>query len=77
MQFTILSSREFQRNAHKAQKATQNGPVIITHRGRPAHVLLTHDHYMRLVSGKRSLVEALAMPGLDDIEFEIPTRRWT
>ncbi len=43
MTITTRSSREFNRDVSKAKKATVNGPVFITDRGRPAHVLLTMD----------------------------------
>ena len=75
MTITILSSREFQQNASQAQKAARNGPVVITNRGRPSHVLLTYDEYCRLTGGGRSIVEALAMSGLTDIEVEFPRSR--
>ncbi len=75
MTITTLSSREFQQNANQAQKAARKGPVVITNRGRPAHVLMTYDDYRRLAGGGRSLVEALAMPGLADIEVEFPRSR--
>lgn len=39
MTITILSSRQFNQDASKAKKAAQAGPVIITDRSRPAHVL--------------------------------------
>ena len=71
MTITTLSSREFQQNANQAQKAAQNGPVFITNRGRTAHVLLSFEEYQRMTGGRRSLVEALSMPGLADIDLEI------
>lgn len=71
MTITTLSSRSFNQDIGRAKKAAKNGPVFITDRGRPAHVLLSIDDYQRL--GKhRSIVEALAMPGLAEIEFEPP-----
>ncbi|MQT11659.1 type II toxin-antitoxin system prevent-host-death family antitoxin [Segnochrobactrum spirostomi] len=75
MTITTLSSRAFQQNANQAQKATQSGPVFITNRGKPAHVLLSYEDYLRLKGTRRSLVEALSMPGLEDIELEISPSR--
>ena len=72
MAITTLSSREFQQNANQAQKATRSGPVFIMNRGRPAHVLLSYDEYQRITGKRRSIVEALSMPGLEGIELEIP-----
>ena len=67
-----LSSREFNQNTSAAKKAAQSGPVFITDRGRDAYVLLTIEDYQRLCSRGPSIVELLAMPGGDDIEFDPP-----
>ena len=75
MHITTLSSREFNQDTSGAKKAAREGPVFITDRGRPAHVLLTIDEYQRLSGGSESIVEMLAMPGIEDIEFE-PPRAW-
>ena len=40
---TQMSSRQFNQDTSGAEKAFANGPVHITARGRPAHVLLTFD----------------------------------
>lgn len=72
MPITTLSSREFNQDASGAKKAAANGPVFITDRGQPRHVLLSIEEYHRLTQGRRSIIDALAMPGDDDIEFEPP-----
>ncbi|HVT24107.1 MAG TPA: type II toxin-antitoxin system prevent-host-death family antitoxin [Rhizomicrobium sp.] len=72
MATTTLSSREFNQDASKAKKAAQKGPVFITDRGKPAHVLLSIEDYQRLTGGQRKIADALAMPGSEDIEFEPP-----
>jgi hypothetical protein len=46
--------------------------VIITDRGRPAHVLLTFDEYKRITGGHSKIADLLAMPGIEDIDLEIP-----
>jgi prevent-host-death family protein len=74
MAITTLSSREFNQDTSRAKKAAADGPVFITDRGKPAHVLLSIEEYRRITSSKRSLAEALAMPGLSDIELDIPPR---
>ncbi len=71
---TTLSSREFNQDASRAKKAAQNGPVFITDRGRPAHVLLSIEEYRRLTEGCRKISDMLAMPGIEDIELELPQR---
>ncbi len=75
MAITTLSSREFNQDASGAKKAAAKGPVIITDRGRPAHVLLTIEAYQRMKGKQPSLADLLAMPDGEDIELEIPGRR--
>ena len=41
MTITTLSSRELNQDVTRAKKATKAGPVFITDRGKPAHVLLS------------------------------------
>jgi len=72
---TTLSSREFNQDTSRAKKASSRGPVFITDRGKPAHVLLSMEEYQRLSGQRRSLVDALSMPGLADIEFDPPRLR--
>jgi prevent-host-death family protein len=72
MTVTTLTSREFNQDTSRAKKAARRGPVFITDRGRPAHVLLTIEHYRRLSGGNMSLAEALAQPGDADFEFKPP-----
>lgn len=69
---TILTSREFNQDASGAKRAARKGPVIITDRGRPAHVLLTIEAYQKLTQKSASIAELLAMPGVADIPFEAP-----
>lgn len=69
---TTLSSREFNQDTSRAKKAASTGPVFITDRGKPAHVLLSIEEYQRITGGHRKIADALAMPGLADIEFDPP-----
>ena len=41
----------------------------------PAHVLLTIEDCQKLAGGHASIVDLLAMPGTDEIEFEPPGLR--
>lgn len=70
MAITTLSSREFNQDTSRAKKAAQHGPVFITDRGRPAHVLLTIEDYQKLAGGTVSIIDSLAMPGIEEVEFE-------
>ena len=75
MTITTLSSRELNQDVSRAKKATRNGPVFITDRGKPAHVLLSFEDYQRLTKQRRTVADALAMPGIAEIEFEPPRAR--
>ncbi|MDR3158864.1 MAG: type II toxin-antitoxin system prevent-host-death family antitoxin [Zoogloeaceae bacterium] len=75
MTITTLSSREFNQDVTHAKKASRHGPVFITDRGKPAHVLLSIEEYARLTGQRRNLVEALSMQGLSEIDCEIPLAR--
>lgn len=69
---TIVSSRNFNQDTSAAKRETANGPVIITDRGKPAHVLLTFDDYEKLKAHRMTLTEALAQSEEGDFEFDIP-----
>ena len=72
MAITRLSSREFNQDTGKAKRAAKRGPVFITDRGRPSHVLLTAEEYQRITGGQKTIAELLAMPEAAEIEFEPP-----
>ena len=72
MTITTLSSREFNLDTSRAKKAAQQGPVFITDRGEPAHVLLSIEDYRKLTGGPRNIADALAMPGDADFDFDPP-----
>jgi prevent-host-death family protein len=72
MTVTTLTSRQFNQDDSGAKKAAQKGPVFITDRGRPAHVLLTIEDYRRLAGGEMSLAEALAPGDAPDFDFDPP-----
>lgn len=72
MTITTISSREFNQGASEAKRAATRGPVFITDRGRPAHVLMSFEEYQRLTKQRRNIADALAMPGSADVEFEPP-----
>lgn len=75
MTITTLSSREFNQDASRAKKAADAGPVFITDRGRPAHVLLSIEEYQRITGGHRKIADLLAMPGIEDAKLEIAPLR--
>ncbi|TBN48106.1 type II toxin-antitoxin system Phd/YefM family antitoxin [Pseudomonas sp. BGI-2] len=70
MAITTISSREFNQDTSSAKKATRQGPVIITDRGKPAHVLLSIEDYQNLTGSNVNIVDLLVMPEAADIELE-------
>jgi prevent-host-death family protein len=72
MAITRISSREFNQNVSRARRVADSGPVIITDRGKPAYVLLSHDAYRRLASDEPGIRELVDLPGVEDIEFDPP-----
>ena len=72
MSITTISSREFNQDAGGAKRAAEKGPVIITDRGRPSHVLLSFRDYRKLAGAGRSLLDVVAQDQDDDIDFDPP-----
>jgi len=72
MAITRLSSREFNQNTSRAKRAAKRGPVFITDRGRPSHVLLTAEEYEKLIGRQKNIADLLAMSQAAEIEFEPP-----
>jgi len=70
MAITTISSREFNQDISRAKKAALYGPVFITDRGHPAHVLLAIEDYEKIIGTEKNIIELLAMPDADDIAFE-------
>jgi prevent-host-death family protein len=72
MFITTVTSREFNQDVSKIKHASLNGPVFITDRGHPAHVLLSIDDYLKLTKTKENILDLLAMPEVADIDFDVP-----
>jgi PHD/YefM family antitoxin component YafN of YafNO toxin-antitoxin module len=75
MSIVTMTSREFNQATNEAKKAALEGPVFITDRGHPSHVLLNIDEYRRLVGKTTSLAEAMAQYDVSDVDFEPPRVR--
>lgn len=79
---TVMSSRQFNQDTAGAKRAARQGPVFITDRGQPTHVLITKAEFDRLDQEKkaaddqkpfRSLAEALADNRPEaDFDWEAP-----
>jgi prevent-host-death family protein len=74
MSITTLTSREFNQQVNKAKTASAKGPVVITDRGEPSHVLLTFAAYKKLTSKRANIAELLAMPSTTIAEPLLPAR---
>ncbi len=74
MTITTLSSRAFNHDISKAKKAALLGPVFITDRGRPGHVLISFSEYKTLTHEVENIADLLAMPGAAEIELPIAKR---
>lgn len=70
MGMTTINSRTFNQDASGAKRASLDGPVFITDRGKPAHVLLSIEAYRRLTGTKESILDLLADPAAADVSFE-------
>lgn len=72
MRIMTISSCAFDQDTDAARLAAESGPVIITDRGRPSHVLLRFEDYQKLAGAQRSLLDAVAQKEDDDIAFDPP-----
>jgi prevent-host-death family protein len=72
MAITTVTSREFNQDVSRAKKAAGKGPVFITDRGRPAHVLLSIEEYRKITGKHESIVDLLAAPKAAEIDFDPP-----
>lgn len=71
---TILSSREVNQDFGRAKRASSEGPVMITDRGRPSHVLLDIASYRKLTEPNESVIEGLASDDTVELDDYIPNR---
>lgn len=61
MPITTLTSREFSQDTVRAKNAAARGPVIVTDRGTPSHVLLSCERYLAPSGGGADIVSLLGM----------------
>jgi hypothetical protein len=65
-----ITSKDFNQDAGRAKRAATDGPVFITDRGKPAHVLLSIDDYSKLAGIRRNAVELPACRETENFDFE-------
>ncbi|MEQ5776882.1 type II toxin-antitoxin system Phd/YefM family antitoxin [Thalassospira sp. NFXS8] len=73
MEISTFTAREFNQDTSKAKKASHKGPVFITDRGKPAHVLLSIEQYQKILGLAPSIVDLLAMP--ETVEIDLKPQR--
>ena len=65
-----VSSREFNQDVSAAKRASKDGPVYITDRGKPSYVLLTIEDYQSMAGNHQSVTDVFsAPPAGSEIEF--------
>lgn len=67
-----ITAREFNQDVARAKRAANDGPVFITDRGKPAHVLMTAEAYERIVSRGRTIIDMIGRSPAAFVEFEPP-----
>jgi len=73
---TMMTSREFNQKTSAAKRAAHSGPVIVTDRGTPEHVLLTYEQYEQMAGKTQSLAEFFrGLPDISDIDVQFPRSR--
>jgi prevent-host-death family protein len=72
METTAITARALAKRPAEAKRLAEAGPVLITRRGAPTHMLLTYAEYERLRAGRISLARALAGPAGLDFNFDPP-----
>lgn len=75
----FFTARRFNQDTAGAKRAAEDGPVYVTDRGRPSHVLLAFDEYSQLVGatggpGARDLLSVLGSDA-DAAAIELDVRR--
>ena len=70
-----ITSKEFNQKASSLKSIAAKEPVVITERGRPAHVLLSYEAYLRLRGESPKIADLLGMPAADALDdFLRPSR---
>lgn len=65
-----MTSRDFNQDIGQAKRLAGKEPLVITDRGHPAFVLMTHAEYLRLTGRAPSILDLLDHPESADFEFE-------
>lgn len=71
-----ITAREFNQDVSQAKRAARLGPVVITDRGRPTHVLLSIATYRSLTTARETIVDMLAVPDGEPLDIPIRPTLW-
>lgn len=69
------TSKEFNRQASALRRSASREPLLITERGRPAHVLMSYAAYQALQAPVQSVADALAMSVPDALDTVLAPSR--
>jgi hypothetical protein len=61
----FFTARRFNQDTAGAKRAAEEGPVYVTDRGRPSHVLLTFEEYERLAGPAGGAGDLISVIGSD------------
>lgn len=67
---TTISSRDFNQDVGKAKRLARQGPVFITDRGRPSHVLMSFEAFRQISGQTESIIDLLAMLPAETADLE-------
>jgi hypothetical protein len=74
----VMSSRDFNQDVSRAKRAARLGPLFITDRGRPTHVLMSIEAFREATGQTESVIDLLAMPDPADVDLDAarPGEAW-
>ncbi|MCE7027558.1 type II toxin-antitoxin system Phd/YefM family antitoxin [Jiella avicenniae] len=68
-----MNARMFNQKLSAAKRAAEEGPVVVTDRGRPTHVLMSYAEYERLRGNRLSALDFFADRRPEaDFDFDPP-----
>ena len=67
----VVTSREFNQDVSQAKRAARVAPVFVTDRGKATHVLMSVEAYRKLIGQTETIVDLLAMPGLEPMDLTV------
>ena len=72
---TSVTAREFNRDSSRVKRESDAGPVFITDRGKPSHVLMTINDYRRIMGSNHSWLDLMGDPDAAGIDLDVDRDR--